>query len=201
MIASLKCASLRYTYKHEKQPRFISTDHASGTLFISKRTESVYRGILHRWSLAQSLTTLPGSSAWFDCGWVTYSNTAKQKLLNVPKELIVQHGAVSEPVAIAMAMNALQLSNAALAISITGIAGPSGGSIDKPVGTVWLAWQLREYAVITRCEHFLGDRRNMSTSRKLGTKDDSNKFNPLGAFVFLCDNVTFTQGEIRYGNK
>jgi nicotinamide-nucleotide amidase len=108
--------------------------------------------------LAQMLTSLPGSSAWFDCGFVTYSNSSKQKLLNVPENIILKHGAVSEQVAISMAEGALDLSNADLAIAITGIAGPTGGTPDKPVGTVWLAWQLRGQDSITRCEHFLGDR-------------------------------------------
>lgn len=108
--------------------------------------------------LAQMLTALPGSSDWFDCGFVTYSNFAKQKILNVPEHLISKYGAVSQQVATRMAQGALDLSNADLAIAITGIAGPDGGSTEKPVGTVWLAWQLRERDTITRCEHFLGDR-------------------------------------------
>lgn len=108
--------------------------------------------------LAQMLTTLPGSSDWFDCGFVTYSNLSKQKLLNVPESIINKYGAVSENVAISMAQGALDQSNADLAIAITGIAGPTGGTADKPVGTVWFAWKLREREAITRCEHFLGDR-------------------------------------------
>jgi nicotinamide-nucleotide amidase len=108
--------------------------------------------------LAQMLTALPGSSAWFDCGFVTYSNSAKQKILQVPEDVILKHGAVSETVAINMAMGALSLSSADLAISITGIAGPGGATPDKPLGTVWFAWQLREYDAMTRCEHFSGDR-------------------------------------------
>jgi nicotinamide-nucleotide amidase len=108
--------------------------------------------------LAQMLTALPGSSDWFDCGVVTYSNFAKQKILNVPEAIILQHGAVSEAVAQRMALEVLALSKADLAIAITGIAGPSGGSANKPVGTVWFAWQFRDYEAITRCEHFLGDR-------------------------------------------
>ncbi len=108
--------------------------------------------------LAQTLTALPGSSAWFDCGWVTYSNFSKQKLLNVPEALITTHGAVSEVVVGSMAKGALMYSQADLAIAITGIAGPTGGTPDKPVGTVWLAWQLREYDPITRCAQFKGDR-------------------------------------------
>lgn len=108
--------------------------------------------------LAQILTALPASSSWFDCGFITYSNSSKQKLLNVPQELILKYGAVSENVAVSMAQNALDLSAADLAIAITGIAGPSGGTTEKPVGTVWFSWQLRGYDPITRLEHFSGDR-------------------------------------------
>lgn len=111
--------------------------------------------------LAQMLTALPGSSAWFDCGFVTYSNSAKQKILNVPEHIILKHGAVSEVVAMSMAAGALNLSSADLAISITGIAGPTGATADKPVGTVWFAWQIRNRAAVTRCEHFLGDRESI----------------------------------------
>lgn len=108
--------------------------------------------------LAQMLTALPGSSEWFDCGFVTYSNASKQKLLNVPPQVIDTYGAVSENVAASMTQGALDLSAADLAIAITGIAGPGGGSAEKPVGTVWFAWQLRHQQAVTRCEHFKGDR-------------------------------------------
>ncbi|MFA6038221.1 MAG: CinA family protein [Legionellales bacterium] len=121
--------------------------------------------------LAQMLTTLPGSSDWFDCGFVTYSNSSKQKLLNVPENTILKHGAVSEQVAISMAQGALDQSSADLAIAITGIAGPTGATADKSVGTVWFAWQLRERDAITRCEHFLGDRtaiREQAVAKALG---------------------------------
>ncbi len=90
--------------------------------------------------IAAACTDLAGSSAWFERGFVTYSNEAKTELLGVPTDLIALHGAVSEPVALAMAAGALQRSHAQVAMAVTGIAGPSGGSADKPVGTVWLAW-------------------------------------------------------------
>lgn len=86
------------------------------------------------------LTELPGSSAWFERGFVTYSNLAKQEMLSVPKSLLDQYGAVSQQVAAAMATGALQHSNAHVSVSITGVAGPDGGSIEKPVGTVWFGW-------------------------------------------------------------
>lgn len=89
--------------------------------------------------LAAYLTDLPGSSAWFDRGFVTYSNQAKTDLLGVPFTIIQEEGAVSQSVAQAMAQGALNRSAADIAIAVTGIAGPDGGSLEKPVGTVWLA--------------------------------------------------------------
>lgn len=90
--------------------------------------------------IAARCTDLAGSSAWFDRGVVTYSNQAKVDLLGVPPDLIAQHGAVSEAVARAMAQGILARSQAQVAVAVTGVAGPGGGSPDKPVGTVWLAW-------------------------------------------------------------
>lgn len=90
--------------------------------------------------IAATCTDLAGSSAWFERGFVTYSNAAKSELLGVDATLIATHGAVSEAVAHAMAQGALAHSQAQVAVAVTGIAGPAGGSADKPVGTVWLAW-------------------------------------------------------------
>lgn len=90
--------------------------------------------------IAGLLTDLPGSSQWFERGFVTYSNLAKQELLAVDPSLIERHGAVSREVVEAMALGALQHSAADLALAVTGIAGPDGGSLEKPVGTVWFAW-------------------------------------------------------------
>jgi nicotinamide-nucleotide amidase len=90
--------------------------------------------------IAAACTEVSGSSDWFERGFVTYSNAAKTELLGVPAALIEQHGAVSEPVARAMAAGALVHSRAQLSVAVTGVAGPNGGSADKPVGTVWLAW-------------------------------------------------------------
>ena len=89
--------------------------------------------------IAAACTSLAGSSEWFERGFVTYSNEAKTELLGVPAALIEEHGAVSEAVARAMAEGALQRSRAQVAVSVTGIAGPGGGTPAKPVGTVWLA--------------------------------------------------------------
>jgi nicotinamide-nucleotide amidase len=107
--------------------------------------------------MAARCTDLAGSSAWFDRGFVTYSNEAKTQMLGVPRELIATHGAVSEPVARAMAMGAVYRSQAQVSVAVTGIAGPSGGSQDKPVGTVWLAWCIGGL-VTTEVKHFEGDR-------------------------------------------
>jgi len=90
--------------------------------------------------IAATCTDLSGSSAWFERGFVTYSNAAKTQLLGVDAALMAQHGAVSEPVVRAMVSGALARSPAQVAVAVTGIAGPTGGSIDKPVGTVWLGW-------------------------------------------------------------
>ncbi len=90
--------------------------------------------------IAAACTALAGSSAWFERGFVTYSNAAKTELLGVDAGLIAAHGAVSEPVALAMAQGALRHAPVQLAVAVTGIAGPGGAVPGKPVGTVWLAW-------------------------------------------------------------
>jgi nicotinamide-nucleotide amidase len=90
--------------------------------------------------LAKCFTDLAGSSAWFDRGFVTYSNASKQDMLGVSKASLEKYGAVSEQVAKEMAQGALKNSQADIAVAITGIAGPDGGTNDKPVGTVWIAW-------------------------------------------------------------
>ncbi len=89
--------------------------------------------------IAKTFTDLAGSSDWFERGFVTYSNAAKSEMLAVPPTVIEDYGAVSEPVAVAMASGALRHSQADYAIAVTGVAGPGGGSAEKPVGTVWIA--------------------------------------------------------------
>lgn len=108
--------------------------------------------------VAAALTDVPGSSAWFDRGWVTYSNMAKMEVLGVPAELLERWGAVSGPVAQAMVEGALRHSPAELAIAVTGIAGPGGGTPDKPVGLVWFAWGRRGHPVRSAQKRFAGDR-------------------------------------------
>lgn len=104
--------------------------------------------------LAGLLTELPGSSVWFERGFVTYSNQAKQEMLGVKETLIQLNGAVSIPVAEAMALGAVVHSAADLALAVTGIAGPDGGSPEKPVGTVCFAWAMANLPVQSRRYHF-----------------------------------------------
>lgn len=106
--------------------------------------------------IAGVLTAVPGSSDVVDCGFVTYSNDAKAKMIGVPEATIRQHGAVSADVAVAMAQGAIAQSRAHLAIAVTGVAGPGGGTAIKPVGLVWLAAAARDGHVRTR-ELRLGD--------------------------------------------
>lgn len=107
--------------------------------------------------ISAACTDLPGSSQWFERGFVTYSNAAKTDMLGVPAALITRWGAVSREVALAMASGAVQRSGAQVAIAITGVAGPGGGSADKPVGTVWMAWQVNG-EVQAEIHVFAGDR-------------------------------------------
>ena len=90
--------------------------------------------------IAQAVTSVAGSSEWFERGYVTYSNAAKRELLGVPKATLLRHGAVSEPAARAMAGGALRRGRGTIALAVTGIAGPGGGAPGKPVGTVCFAW-------------------------------------------------------------
>lgn len=104
------------------------------------------------------VTSVAGSSAWYERGFVTYSNQAKQDLLNVSAEILDTHGAVSEQTAIAMAEGALKNSHSDVAIAITGIAGPDGGSEAKPVGTVWIAYAGKDISALAEVDIFPGTR-------------------------------------------
>lgn len=132
--------------------------------------------------VAAACTSVAGSSDWFERGFVTYSNAAKTELLGVRPELIEQHGAVSAEVARAMASGALAASPAAFAVAITGIAGPGGGSPDKPVGTVWLATASRDRAAASTLLQASGDRdaiRHRSVVRALELLLDRVEASPL----------------------
>lgn len=108
-----------------------------------------------------AITDIAGSSAWFDRGFVTYTNAAKQSMLNVTEETLTQYGAVSEKTAEEMVIGALKNSLADIAGSITGIAGPTGGSIDKPVGTVCFAYAIKNDRVMSTTKHFTGNRQQI----------------------------------------
>jgi nicotinamide-nucleotide amidase len=118
--------------------------------------------------IAKACTDVAGSSRWFEGGIVAYANSAKSTLLGVPEALLAEHGAVSEPVARAMAAGALQRLGGTVAIAVSGVAGPDGGTPGKPVGTVWLAWARRaangSCQVESACEQFSGGREDVRRS-------------------------------------
>lgn len=109
--------------------------------------------------IAEALTSVAGSSAWFDRAYVTYSYESKREMLGVKETTIQRSGSVSKDCVTEMALGALQQSHAQISVACSGIAGPGGGSPDKPVGTVWLAWARQGHDVImTELKHFSGDR-------------------------------------------
>lgn len=110
--------------------------------------------------VAQSVTSISGSSDWFERGWVTYSNAAKRDELGVAEQTLERHGAVSEETAREMAAGALRRSGTGAALSVTGVAGPGGGSATKPVGTVCFAWA-RGSKIRSETRHFTGDRESV----------------------------------------
>jgi nicotinamide-nucleotide amidase len=143
----------------------VTQAHALGLLLAKSKAmiccaESCTGGLI-----ASALTEIGGSSAWFDRGFITYTNQAKTELVGVGAGLLIEHGAVSEPVARAMAQGALLRSTAQLSIAVTGIAGPSGGTEEKPVGTVCFAWALRKQDAsilnFSKCLLISGDRKNI----------------------------------------
>lgn len=127
-------------------------------LFLKSSSKLVTAESCTGGGLAEILTRIPGSSAWFERGFITYSNESKNELLSVPMETLEQYGAVSEETAIAMAEGALENSHADVSVSITGIAGPDGGTEEKPVGTVCFAWCKRGEPGKTTRIQFDGDR-------------------------------------------
>ncbi|PNH93260.1 nicotinamide-nucleotide amidase [Vibrio diazotrophicus] len=113
--------------------------------------------------VANAITEIAGSSAWFDRAFVTYSNEAKQEMIGVEGQTLAEFGAVSEPVVIQMVQGALKNSNATIGVSISGIAGPTGGSEEKPVGTVCFAWADKSEWLKVETQHFTGDRSTVRT--------------------------------------
>lgn len=109
--------------------------------------------------VGEAVTAVPGSSVWYDRGFITYTNASKQEMLGVQAETLAQHGAVSEETVREMAAGVLLHSQAHISLSISGIAGPTGGSPDKPVGTVCFAWCIKKGPLKSECRFFAGDRR------------------------------------------
>ena len=139
-----------------------------GTLLLRRRWMMATAESCTAGGIAYAITQVPGSSAWFDRGFVCYSNDAKHELLDVPEDMLERHGAVSEPVAEALARGALAASHAHIAVSVTGIAVPGGGSPGKPVGTVCFGWALQagdqpEPVVVVSTRQFDGDRAAVRT--------------------------------------
>jgi nicotinamide-nucleotide amidase len=108
--------------------------------------------------VGQAVTMIPGSSAWYDRGFIVYTNIAKREMLGVPDDTLERYGAVSEPTVREMARGALGRSRAQIALAVSGIAGPGGGTPEKPVGTVCLAWVRADGTVRTESHRFEGDR-------------------------------------------
>jgi nicotinamide-nucleotide amidase len=111
--------------------------------------------------VAEAITRISGSSAWFDRAFVTYTNTAKKEMLGVAQKTLARHGAVSRETAREMVQGALAFSHADAAVAVTGIAGPTGGTLAKPVGLVYVAWALRGGAARVRQFRFRGDREDI----------------------------------------
>ncbi|MGF6392533.1 CinA family protein [Pseudomonas plecoglossicida] len=120
--------------------------------------------------IAEAITRVSGSSAWFEAGYVTYSNSQKTRQLSVPQALFTQVGAVSQEVVEAMVRGARAASGARFAVAVSGIAGPDGGSAAKPVGTVWLAWADGD-RVFSERRHFDGDRESVRRQTVIAALD------------------------------
>ena len=114
--------------------------------------------------IAKAITDIAGSSAWFERGFVTYSNEAKSQMIGVSEATLRDNGAVSEPVVVEMAIGALRAARADYAISVSGVAGPDGGSVEKPVGTVWFSVASVSGQGVTRRECFAGEPRSGASS-------------------------------------
>src|SRR5262245_19282421 len=108
--------------------------------------------------IGQAITMVPGSSEWFDRGFITYTYSSKEEMLGVSRRTLARHGAVSEQVVREMARGALSRSHAHVAVAISGVAGPSGGTPDKPVGTVCIAWAMKRGPLVVETKRFRGDR-------------------------------------------
>jgi nicotinamide-nucleotide amidase len=131
---------------------------AVGTRLVAARDRLVTAESCTGGWIAKAVTDVAGSSAWFDCGMAAYSYEAKQALLGVRPQTLEEHGAVSRETALEMVSGALVHSGATVSVAVTGIAGPGGGTADKPVGSVWIAWKRRGGYPEAELFHFDGDR-------------------------------------------
>lgn len=129
-----------------------------GNILLQRKIRCVVAESCTGGSLSAAITEIPGSSQWFDRGFVTYTNEAKQDILAVSASVILSQGAVSEATVRAMAQGAIAVSDAEVSVAISGIAGPGGGSLEKPVGTVWIAWAGDLQSIYAQCYFFKGDR-------------------------------------------
>ncbi len=130
----------------------------AGSLLLQRNLKLVTVESCTGGNLAKLVTDIPGSSAWFECGFITYSNNSKTQLVQVPPELIAQQGAVSQKVALAMAKGALAVTDGDIAISTTGIAGPGGETPEKPIGTVCFGFATKDGIFSTDKQLFNGNR-------------------------------------------
>ena len=137
------------------------TAYQLGEALLEKRWKLACAESCTGGGIAAAVTGIVGSSQWFDRGFVTYSNQAKQEMLGVVNETLENHGAVSEETVREMVAGALSRSQARVAVAVSGIAGPGGGTADKPVGTVCIAWQVEGGEPVVHTEHFSGDRRSV----------------------------------------
>ena len=145
------------TASEGKEPSTSAQVDSLARLLLEKKLQLVTAESCTGGLIAAACTDLAGSSAWFERGFVTYSNDAKMELLGVEERLLRRAGAVCEGVARAMVTGALAHSKAQVAVAVTGVAGPTGGSASKPVGTVWFGFAVPGQVVTERC-HFDGDR-------------------------------------------
>ncbi len=129
-----------------------------GVLLASKGLKLVSAESCTGGWIGQSITAIAGSSGWYECGFITYSNQAKHRMLGVQATTLLKYGAISEQTAREMVAGALKMSTAQVAIAVTGVAGPSGGSKEKPVGMVCFAWELKQSATHSTTHFFSGNR-------------------------------------------
>jgi nicotinamide-nucleotide amidase len=152
--------SVQATPDHDDLSLHRLAELVGATLRRNRQTLCTAESCTGGW-IAKTITDIPGCSDWFDSGMAAYSYEAKQALLGVRPETLTQYGAVSRETVLEMVSGALVTSGASVAVAVTGIAGPSGGMPDKPVGTVWIAWKRRGGYPAAQVFHFPGDRESV----------------------------------------